>query len=88
MGAVDVRRRYVVPELFGYLVFRTGARFVDRMGTWGNFPRQLALCLFLFVLGVLILVGIPLSFVFVPLVYPAVRSSFNRYAKELAAPSS
>jgi hypothetical protein len=87
LGAVHVRRRYIVPELMGWYLYRAAARVITGLGRRSSVLRGLAVRLFLVFMILVISVGIPLAMVVVLLLSPLLRTRIDRYARRLAAPS-
>jgi hypothetical protein len=86
-GAVEVKRRSIVPELMGRFLYRHSARVVARITSRGGFLRQVATYACLTVMMLVILIGIPVCIGVVFLLSPFLRGRIDRYARQLAAPS-
>jgi hypothetical protein len=86
-GAVEVKRRSIVPELMGRFLYRHSARVVARITSRGSFQRQIAIYACLTWMMLVILFGIPLCIVVVFLLSPFSSGRLDRYARQLAAPS-
>jgi hypothetical protein len=87
LGAVQVERRYVVPELIGRFSFPLWARAIAAVGPDGSFARRLLTLLFVFYLAGAILVLVPLGILLSLLLYPIIRSPLRAYIERLKAPS-
>jgi hypothetical protein len=87
LGAVEVNRRYLLPELIGWYLFRGWARFLKRLGRVGRGVRLAGVGLFMLFLATVVVVGIPLLFLVSLLLYPVVRGMTRSYAERLAEPS-
>jgi hypothetical protein len=87
LGAVEVKRRYIVPELVAWYVYRAVARVAIKLGPPDSRARQLVLLPFMALVLGLICVGLPLCLVTVLVLYPVLGGSIRRYAKRLAEPS-
>lgn len=87
LGAVEIQRRFVVPELIARVVFPPWARFVRCFGPPGASLRRLALTLFALNLILTILVVVPISIVLRALLHPFLRRPLDAYMAQLRAPS-
>ncbi|HEY7314080.1 MAG TPA: hypothetical protein VH643_32315 [Gemmataceae bacterium] len=87
LGAVEVKRRYIVPERTAWYLYRGVARLVGREEERGERPRRMALYLFMVGVLSLICVGMPLCLVTVFVLYPVLGGRIARYARRLAEPS-
>lgn len=87
LGAVEVQRRFVVPELIGRAIFPPWARFVRLFGPPGARLRRPALALFALALSLTILVVLPVSIVLRALLHPLLRRPLDAYVAELRSPS-
>lgn len=87
LGAVEIQRRFVVPELVGRTIFPPWARFVRLFGGPGAPLRRLALALFALNLILTILVVLPISIVLRALLHPFLRRPLDAYVARLKAPS-
>jgi len=87
LGAVEVKRRYIVPERTAWYLYRGVARLVGRKGERRDLPRELALYLFMAGVLSLICMGLPLCLVTVFVLYPVLGGRIARYAHRLAEPS-
>ena len=72
-GAVEVNRRYVMPELVAARFFPVWARIIRGLGRWGRPLRHVGIFLFINFLLLMIVLGIPLTLITLPLAYPLVR---------------
>ncbi len=86
-GAVEVNRRYLIPELIGWYLFRGWAHVLKGLGRLGWPVRYLGIALFMLFLVTVIVVGIPVVVVLTALLYPLVRQASAPYADRLAEPS-
>lgn len=87
VGAVQVKRRYVIPELMGLAICRFWARFALWAGRFGSLPRRLAEYGYIAMLLSMILCGMPVTLVLLLLATPFTHRWVERYAAVLAAPS-
>nr|QEO74397.1 hypothetical protein [uncultured bacterium] len=87
VGAVRVKRRYVIPELFGWYTYRFCADGVLLATRYGPLARRLAIYVFVAMLLSMIFVGIPFVLLGMLIVYPLLYRSIERYAVRLAEPS-
>jgi hypothetical protein len=87
LGAVEVKRRYIAPELTAWYLYRGIARFVVRVGRRSEGLRRFLLYLFMFGVLALICFGVPLCLVTVFVLYPLLGGWIDRYARRLAEPS-
>jgi len=88
LGAVQVDRRTIVPELLGRASFPPLARLVARSGPPGSVRRYVSTGLFVIYLVVAIVVLIPLVVVAGLPLHPLFRSRLAAYVERLRAPSS
>jgi len=86
-GAVRIQRRYVVPELIGWYVFRTCGQWIRQLGRFGQTFRKLGIYLFMTCLVLLILLVLPVSLLLLCLLKPLYRRQFEAYVRTLAEPS-
>jgi hypothetical protein len=86
-GAVEVNRRYMIPELIGWYLFRGWAHVLRGLGKLGWPVRYFGIALFMIFLVTVIVVGIPVVVVLSGLLYPLVRKMSAAYADRLAQPS-
>jgi hypothetical protein len=87
MGAVEVNRRYLVPELIGWYLFRGWARVLRLLGRLGRWARHAGIALFMLFLVGVVVVGIPVVILCSVLLFPLVRMASGPYARRLAEPS-
>jgi hypothetical protein len=87
LGAVEVNRRYLIPELIGWYLFRAWAFVLRFLGRIGWPLRYLGIALFMLFLVVVVAVGIPVVVVVSLLLYPLVRWASQPYARRLSEPS-
>ena len=87
LGAVEVKRRYIVPERTAWYLYRVVARLVGRKGERSDRSRRLVLYLFMAGVLCLICVGLPLCLITVFVLSPVLGGRIARYAHRLAAPS-
>jgi hypothetical protein len=88
LGPVEVNRRYLLPELIGWYLFRGWAHVLRLLGRIGRPLRYVGLALFMLFLVAIVALGIPLIFLVSLLFFPLVRLATNPYAARLAEPSS
>lgn len=87
-GATEVEEKYLLPELIGSWVFRAwGAVLLGLGKIGGNWLRIPAVYLFVFTLVCLIVIGIPILFVFRILAYPILQPWMRKYVARLRRPS-
>ena len=87
LGPVKVVRRYILPERAGWHFYRAAARLVQMAGRQGRWARYLAVRVFMLVMLLTILIGIPLSMLVTLLLFPVLRGKIERDAARLAEPS-
>jgi hypothetical protein len=87
MGAVDVNRRYLIPELLGYYLFRGWARILRLLGRFGWGPRYAGIAAFMLFLATVVAFGIPVVILLSTVFFPLVRKLTGAYAEQLAEPS-
>jgi hypothetical protein len=87
LGAVKIIRRYVVPELLGWYIYRAAAGLVARAGHSGERARRLAISLFIANLLIMVLVAMPLFIAVVFVLSPLLHGRISRYMQQLAEPS-
>lgn len=87
LGAVELNRRYLLPELAGWYLFRGWAHFLKGLGKIGQTVRLAGVGLFMLFLVTVVVVGIPLLFLVRLLLYPFVNKMTRSYAERLAEPS-
>lgn len=87
LGAVEIQRRFVVPELIARVIFPPWARFVRCFGPPGARLRRLALALFALNLILTILIVVPISILLRALLHPFLRRPLDAYIAQLKAPS-
>jgi hypothetical protein len=87
LGAVEVNRRYMIPELIGWYLFRAWAHLLRLLGRVGRPLRYLGIAVFMLFLVLVVAVGIPVVIVLSVLFYPLVRWASGPYARRLAEPS-
>jgi len=80
LGAVEVNRRYVVPEMVAGRVFPFWARVIRGFGRIGRPLRHVGIFLFIHFLLLMIL-SIPVAILTMPIVYPLMR---GRIAERIA----
>jgi hypothetical protein len=85
--AVPVNRRYVVPELVAWYVYRAAARILGRLGAPGDLLRQMGLIVFIGVVLALIIVVLPIGLGVTLLLQPLIGDSVDRYVRRLQEPS-
>lgn len=87
LGAVKVNRRYVIPELVASRFFPFWAHVIRLFGRIGSPFRHVGIFLFIHFLLLSIILGIPLTIITLPFVYPFVRKSMAAYVSRLQEPS-
>jgi len=87
LGAVQVERRYVIPELIGRFTFPFWARLIRAAGPPGGALRAILTAGFVVYLVLAILLLIPASVVAGLLLYPLIRNPLRGYIDRLKAPS-
>ena len=87
LGAVEVNRRYVIPELVASRFFPFWARVIRFCGCFGSPFRHVGVFFFIHFLLLMIVAGIPLTIVTLPVVYPFVRKPITSYISRLKGPS-
>ncbi|HWG45293.1 MAG TPA: hypothetical protein VN688_21195 [Gemmataceae bacterium] len=87
LGAVEVNRRYLIPELIGWYLFRGWAHALQRLGRIGRLPRYVGVGLFMLFLVTLVGMVMPIIVVVSALFYPLGRMATRAYAERLAEPS-
>ncbi len=86
-GAVEMQRRYIIPERIAWAGCRAWSRLVLFAGRFGGWPRRLAIYLYLVYLVLMILIALPICILMTLVCYPLIRGRLNRYARELTLPS-
>jgi hypothetical protein len=86
-GAVTVNRRYLLPELLGWYVFRGWAHLLKLLGRLGPAVRYAGIAAFILFLATAVVVGIPVVVLVSTVLYPLVRALTRKYAERLAEPS-
>lgn len=87
LGAVEVNRRYLVPELIGWYLFRAWAHVLRGLGRLSGTVRYAGVALFMLFLPTLVIVVMPLILLASALFHPLVRKASQAYAERLAEPS-
>ena len=87
LGAVEVNRRYVIPELVASRCFPVWARIIRGFGRLGRPLRHVGIFLFIHFLLLMIITGIPLTIITLPIVYPFVRRPMASYISRLMQPT-
>ena len=87
LGAVQVERRYVIPELVGRFTFPLWARVIRAAGPPGGAARRVLTLLFVIYLVLAILIVIPASVLAGLLLYPMIKGPLRLYIDRLRAPS-
>ena len=87
VGAVQVKRRYVIPELIGLAICRFWARLVLWAGRFGSVPRRLAEYGYMAMLLSMVLCGMPVTLLLLLLASPFTHRWVECRAAVLAAPS-
>ncbi len=86
-GAVQIQRRYVIPELIGWYIFRAFGGMIRALGRFGQFARRAGVCLFVICLVMLILLVLPVVLAITFLLRPLYRRRLGAYVHTLAEPS-
>jgi hypothetical protein len=87
LGAVEVNRRYVIPEFVASRVFPLWAHVIRGFGWLGRPLRHVGIFLFIHFLLLMIVLGIPLTIITLPVVYPFVRRRMISYIAHLKEPT-
>jgi len=87
LGAVEVNRRYVIPELVAAGCFPVWARVIRGFGKVARPLRHVGIFLFIHFLLLMIVLGIPLTIVTLPIVYPFVRKRLTARVSRLKQPT-
>jgi hypothetical protein len=87
LGAVEVNRRYVIPELVASRFFPFWARVIRGFGHLGRPLRHVGIFLFMHFLLLMIITGIPMTIITLPLVYPFIRKPMASYISRLRQPT-
>jgi hypothetical protein len=87
LDAVAVNRRYLIPELIGWYLFRAWAHVLRRLGRLGGTVRYGGVVLFIVFLVTLLTVVMPVVLLVSALFHPLVRKASQSYAERLAEPS-
>ena len=87
MNAVEVNRRYVIPEWVASRCFPFWARLIRGCGRLGTAWRHVGIFLFVHFLLFMILTGIPMTIITLPLVYPFIRKPMAAYVSRLMEPT-
>ncbi len=87
LDAAKVNGRYVIAEYVAARVFPFWARVIRRFGRPDRPLRHVGIFLFIHFLLLMIVVGIPLTIVTLPVVYPFVRGRMTAYIAELKQPT-
>lgn len=87
LGAVEINRRYLLPELIGWQLFRAWAYLLSGLGRLGWMARYMGVALFMLFLVMLVTVVMPVLIVVAAFLYPLVRMATGAYAERLAEPS-
>ncbi len=87
LGAVEVNGRYVIAERVAAAVFPLWARIIRRFGAKGRRLRHVGIFLFIHFLLAMIILGIPLTIITLPVVYPFVRKPMAAYVVRLKQPT-
>jgi hypothetical protein len=86
-GAVEVNRRYLLPELMGWYLFRGWAHLLKLLGRLGPGARYAGVAAFMLFLATVVVLGIPLVVLTSTLLHPLIRKLTGRYAARLAEPT-
>ena len=87
LGAVQVERRYVIPELIGRFTFPFWARMIRAAGPPDGVARRVLTFVFVLYLVLAIVLIIPASVLAGLLLYPVIRVPLRSYIDRLKAPS-
>ena len=86
-SAVEVKWRYILPEIGGSYLYGAAAQVVARIGHRSPRLRRLSISLFAFLTFLVIGLGLPLFLLVELLFYPLFCRLLRGYAQRLAAPS-
>jgi hypothetical protein len=87
LNAVQVNRRYVIPEWIASRFFPVWARVIRCFGRPGSRWRHVGIFLFIHFLLFMIITGIPVTIITLPLVYPFIRKPMAAYVSRLQQPT-
>jgi hypothetical protein len=87
LGAVEVNGRYVIAEYVAARVFPYWARAIRLSGRVARPLRHVGIFLFMHFMLLMIVVGIPLTIITLPVVYPFVRKRIAAYISQLKQPT-
>lgn len=87
LGAAQINRRYVVPELIGWYWFRGWAHLIRCLGRLGIAARMAGVYTFVAFLLFMIVVVMPLTMLGRLLFYPLIRKPLAAYVRRLQEPS-
>lgn len=87
MGAVHVKRQYIIPELIGYYLYVVSSRVIQFFDRFGGWVRPVVIFFFTLNLLLSIVIGIPAMILVMILLYPLLFFKIRDYARRLAEPS-
>ena len=87
LGAVEVNRRYVIPEWIASRCFPFWARVIRGFGRVRRPLRHVGIFFFMNFLLLMIITGIPVCILTLPIVYPFVRKPMASYISRLKQPT-
>lgn len=86
-GAVDINRRYLIPETIGWYLFTAWAHVLKWLGRWGTVPKSLGILGFILFLVSALVIGIPLVWLITLVLAPFLKRPMDAYIRRLAEPS-
>jgi hypothetical protein len=87
LGAVEVNRRYVIPEVVMSRCLPFWAHVIRGFGRLARPLRHVGIFIFLHFLLFMIITGIPVTIITLPLVYPFIRKPMASYISRLRQPT-
>ena len=87
LGAVEINKRYIIPEIIGRFVYTPWAKTARFFGKPGSWSRRPIVYLFAVQLVLLIPIILLVSAVFRVLFYPLINPKLESYADTLKSPS-
>ena len=87
LGAVEVSRRYVIPELIMSKCLPFWARVIRAFGGLARPLRHVGIFLLLHFMLLMIITGIPMTIITLPVVYPFIRKPMVSYISRLKRPA-
>jgi hypothetical protein len=85
-AAAPISRRYLLPDLLGWYLFRGWAYFLKFLSRLGTMPRRAGIYLFVAWLIFAVLLLIPLSMIVRLLLYPILNPRLEAYSRRLQEP--